>query len=46
LQTINNNQNKNVIVDFKNLPKGVEVSGDGAGDLSIMPVTGSTMPGR
>jgi TP901 family phage tail tape measure protein len=45
-RTINNNQNQRVTFDFKNMPKGVEVSGDGVGDLSVMPGTSSTMPHR
>ena len=36
-----NNQNKNVTIDFKNMPKGVETSGDGLSFLT--PKTTSTL---
>lgn len=41
--TINKNTNKNVTVDFKNVPPGVDISGDGIGE-NITPVSTSTMP--
>lgn len=41
-QTINKNQNKNLTVDFKNVPKGVDISGDDdTGDVT--PKVSSTM---
>ena len=36
-----NNQNKNVTIDFKNMPKGVETSGNGLSALT--PKTTSTL---
>lgn len=41
-QTINNNSKKEVTVDFKNVPQGVEISGEGV-NSSLAPTVSSTM---
>jgi TP901 family phage tail tape measure protein len=41
-QTVTNNMNKNLTIDFKNVPKGVDISGDTGAD-GVTPSTSSTM---